>query len=220
MSLSTGELRELVCEKDFKTVLEDGNLKRTSSKLISLLYEDDFTIFRAGEALGIVISNFDNTEQDFVRKILNKLFWHLNDESGAYCRGAPVGIGEIGRTSPFTFEGFRNKTVSLLDDWEVEHKFVIYAIGRAAKNIKNAYPDPLEKLIPFLDHENEEVRGYTVWALGELRDLRAKKPLQKMKEGISEKIKVKLYVEEFREVFLVEFVEEILNKLPNNVTMG
>lgn len=213
MGLTTEKLREIVYKKDFEVILEDTNLKRTSSKIISLLYEDDFTIFRAGEALGLTISYFDSSEQDFVRKILNKLFWHLNDESGAYCRGAPVGIGEIGRTSPITFEGFKNKTVSLLDDWEVEHKFVIYAIGRAVENIRDAYPEPVEKLIPFLKSENEEVVGYTIWALGELRDARAEIPLKELNNRTSDELIVRLYQGEFREVRLIELIEETLGKL-------
>lgn len=47
------------------------------------------------------------------RNYILRLFWHLSDESGAYCIGAPLGIAEIGRNNPEEFEGFKNKYVSL-----------------------------------------------------------------------------------------------------------
>ncbi|RLI72173.1 hypothetical protein DRO97_09105, partial [Archaeoglobales archaeon] len=68
-----------------------------------------------------------------------------------------------------------NMTASLLNKEEVEMKYVIYAIGRAAKNIKDAYPNPIEKLKPLLNHENPEIRGYAAWALlklGVVNDLK------------------------------------------------
>ena len=74
-----------------------------------------------------------------------RLFWHLSDESGAYCIGAPLGIAEIGRTNPEVFEGFKNR-FALIDDWEVEKKYVVIGTCRLAEIIKDAYPNPAEKI--------------------------------------------------------------------------
>ena len=144
------------------------DLKKVASSLISFLYGDELLTFRAAEALGIVCSKIEKYDEEFVKNILRRLFWHLNDESGAYCKGAPLAIGEIGRNAPRAFEGFKNMTVSLLDNEEVEKKYVIYAIGRAAKNLKDAYPNPVEKLKPLINDKNPEIRGYAAWALKKL----------------------------------------------------
>ncbi|MCD6493997.1 MAG: hypothetical protein J7K36_09450 [Archaeoglobaceae archaeon] len=143
------------------------DLKKVATILISFLYGDELLMFRASEALGIVCGRLDEKDTEYVRNVLRKLFWHLNDESGAYCKGAPLAIGEIGRNAKRAFENFKNMTVSLLDNGEVEKKYVIYAIGRAAENIKDAYPNPIEKLKPLLNEE-DEIRGYAVWALKKL----------------------------------------------------
>lgn len=186
------------------------NLKRTASSLISFLYGDELIIFRAAEALGIVCGELEKEDDEFVRGILRRLFWHLSDESGAYCRGAPIAIGEIGRTAIKAFDGFKNMTVSLLDNKEVELKYVIYAIGRAAESVRNAYPDPVEKLIQLLKHENAEIRGYSAWALGELKAEKAIKELEKL---IGDEEEIILYTGFFKRVEIRDVVKEALEKI-------
>ena len=161
------EVQRALISRDYNNLL-NCNLKKVASLLISFLYGSELLIFRASEALGIVCGELEKKDEEFVKNILRRLFWHLNDESGAYCKGAPVAIGEIGRNASKAFEGFKNMTVSLLDNEEVEKKYVIYAIGRAAKNVKDAYPNPVEKLKPFLKEKDAEIRGYAAWALKEL----------------------------------------------------
>jgi len=160
------EIKKALVNRDYSNLLH-MNLKRVASHLISFLYGDELLIFRASEALGVVCGKLEKEDLEFVKNVLRRLFWHLSDESGAYCKGAPVAIGEIGRNASKAFEGFKNMMVSLLDNEEVEKKYVIYAIGRAAKNVKDAYPNPVEKLMLFLE-KNAEVRGYATWALAQL----------------------------------------------------
>jgi len=196
--------------RNYERILNKANLKRISTTLITFLYEDDLLIFRSSEALGLVCRRIEETDTEFVRIILRRLFWHLNDESGAYCRGAPVGIGEIGRNAKKAFEGFRNMTVSLLDNEEVELKFVIYAIGRAAESLRGAYFDPIEKLILFLKNENPEIRGYSAFALGELKAKNAINELEKLRDDVSQ---VEIYDGEIRKKRVNEIVEEAVNKI-------
>ena len=160
------KVKEALLDKNYDDLLS-LDLKKVATILISFLYGDELLMFRASEALGIVCGRLDEKDTEYVRNVLRKLFWHLNDESGAYCKGAPLAIGEIGRNAKRAFENFKNMAVSLLDNDEVEKKYVIYAIGRAAENIKDAYPNPIEKLKPLLNEE-DEIRGYAVWALKKL----------------------------------------------------
>lgn len=137
---------------------------RKPSQLISFLYHPDELIrFRAAEALGYLCRG------ERAKNYILRLFWHLSDESGAYCIGAPLGIAEIGKTNPDVFETFKNKFVSLLDDWEVERKYVAYGVGRTAEVIKDAYPDPVEKLKEKMEKiKNLEFTAYALWALMKL----------------------------------------------------
>ena len=131
------------------------------SKLISFLYHpEEILRFKAAEVLGRKVKGEE------ARNLILRLFWHLNDESGAYCVGAPLGIAEIGRNNPDVFEGFKNKYVSLLDDWEVERKYVAYGIGRLAEIVKDSYPNPVKKLREKINEiEKAEFRAYALWAL-------------------------------------------------------
>jgi hypothetical protein len=136
---------------------EYWKIKRPSFAMQFLYDADEFYRFRGGEALGYLCKG--NTAKNFILR----LFWHLSDESGAYCVGAPLGIAEIGRANPDVFDGFKNKFVSLIDDWEVEKKYVIYGMGRVAHIILDAYPDPRKKLTDVLENTTSpEVAAYAV----------------------------------------------------------
>ena len=136
------------------------------SKLITFLYHpDELLRFKAAEVLGRKVKGEE------ARNFILRLFWHLSDESGAYCIGAPLGIAEIGRNNPEVFEGFKNKYVSLLDDWEVERKYVAYGIGRTAEIVRDAYPNPVEKLREKVEEIGDaSFIAYAIFALKVLGD--------------------------------------------------
>jgi|GEM_PF-515932 hypothetical protein len=150
-------IQNLLIKREFAKI-------RKPSTVLSFLYDvEEIYRFRAAEALGYLCKG------DVARNFILRLFWHLNDESGAYCIGAPLGIAEIGRANPEVFESFKNKFVSLLDDWEVERKYVAYGIGRTAHIVKSAYPDPVEKLSEKIEEINSpEFTVYAVYALRKL----------------------------------------------------
>ncbi len=128
------------------------------SMAMQFLYDaEEFYRFRGAEALGYLCKG------ETARNFILRLFWHLSDESGAYCVGAPLGIAEIGRANPDVFEGFRNKFVSLVDDWEVERKYVVYGMGRVSYLIEDAYPNPKKKVEEVLkEDERVEVVAYAI----------------------------------------------------------
>ncbi|MFO7967182.1 MAG: HEAT repeat domain-containing protein [Archaeoglobaceae archaeon] len=208
------ELKDLLTNRDYEPLVHSEDLKKVCKELITFLYGEDLFIYRASEALGLVCKKQEQ-EQDgeeggeHVKNILRRLFWHLNDESGAYCRGASVAIGEIGRNTE-QFEGFKNMTVSLLDNEEVELEFVIYAVGRAAKSVKNAYPDPFEKLLPLLDHQEPEIRGYAAWALGELG---AEGAIEGLNELLEDENIIRIYQGEFKDMAVKDIAQESLHKI-------
>ncbi len=145
------ELRNYLKNKEYWKI-------RKPSLAMQFLYDsDEFYRFRGAEALGYLCRG--KTARNFILR----LFWHLSDESGAYCIGAPLGIAEIGRTNPDVFEGFKNKFVSLIDDWEVEKKYVVYGMGRVAHLIQDTYPDSKEKIAEVLKNDKSpETIAYAI----------------------------------------------------------
>ncbi|ADB57691.1 hypothetical protein Arcpr_0626 [Archaeoglobus profundus DSM 5631] len=140
--------------------------KLTPKVAMKFLYHpNEFYRFRGAEALGYLCKG------EKARNYILRLFWHLSDESGAYCIGAPLGIAEIGLNNPEVFEGFKNRFVSLLDDWEVERKYVAYGIARTAHLVKDAYPNPVEKLLEVLKElkDNPDFVAYALFALKRLK---------------------------------------------------
>lgn len=209
-----GELKDLLMNRDYEPLIHSEDLKKVCKELITFLYGEDLLIYRASEALGLVCRRKEQEQEqvdgEHVKNILRRLFWHLNDESGAYCRGAPVAIGEIGRNSQ-EFEGFKNMTVSLLDNEEVEFKFAIYALGRAAENVRDAYPDPVEKLLPLLNHEEPQIRGHAAWAIGELG---AEESGEGLNELLEDESVITIYHQgDFKEMAVRDIAGESLNKI-------
>ncbi len=150
------DLRTLLRERRFEEITKP-------SQALKFLYDaDEFYRFRGSEALGALCRG------KVARNFILRLFWHLSDESGAYCIAAPLGIAEIGRTNPNVFEGFKNKFVSLLDDWEVERKYVAYGIYRLGKIVEDSYPNPVEKLTSLIDTLNADFKAYAILALSKL----------------------------------------------------
>jgi len=152
--------------ESLKLKLRLRNFDSLKPKLaMRFLYDaDEFYRFRGAEALGYLCKG------QKAREYILRLFWHLSDESGAYCIGAPLGIAEIGRNNPKEFEGFKNKYVSLLENWEVERKYVAYGIGRTAEIVRDAYPNPKELLLEVVEElKDPNFTVYAVWALGLLK---------------------------------------------------
>lgn len=204
------QLKELLLNRDYKPLIQSEDLKKRCKELITFLYGEDLLIYRASEALGLVCREQElQNGGEHVKNILRRLFWHLNDESGAYCRGAPVAIGEIGRNSQH-FEGFKNMTVSLLDNEEVKSHFVIYALGRAAQSLKDAYPNPVEKLLPLLSHEESQIRSYAAWVLGEFG---TEESIESLKKLLKDEAVIHVYQGEFREMAVKDIAQESLNNI-------
>ncbi len=214
MSVDRNEIRNLLRLREFDG-LSRFKQKKLASMLITFLNdEDELYRFRAAEALGITCKKIAESDEEHVRKILRRLFWSLNDESGSYCVGAPLGIGEIGRNAPVPFEGFKNMLVSLMDNWEVELKYVVYAIGRAASSVKDAYPDPVEKLIPLLKHKKAEIRSYAAWALGELKAEKAREESESLMRDVDE---ITIYDGVFKKLKVKEIAEKALAKINSSL---
>lgn len=128
-------------------------------EVFRFLYSDQEILrFKSAEALGVLCKG------SLAYNYLLRLFWHLSDESGAYCVGAPLAIAEIGLRNPEVFESFKMKFLYLLENEEVERSYVAYGILRNAKIYDfNEAMDLLRKKL--FELEDLKFKAYAILAL-------------------------------------------------------
>ncbi len=128
-------------------------------EVFKFLYSDrEILRFKSAEALGVLCRG------DVAYNYILRLFWHLSDESGAYCIGAPLAIAEIGFRNPEVFEGFKLKYLYLLENEEIERSYVAYGILRNAKVYEDTEArDLLRKKLFQL--EDPRFKAYSILAL-------------------------------------------------------
>jgi HEAT-like repeat len=171
------EIRKLLEEGNFPEVVAlAGREPHVTSLLMQFLYDPhDPLHWRAMEGLGHVAHGHP-TE---VRKIISRLLWLLNEDSGSFGWGAAAALGEIGRHElPVVAEiipmfcGFLEETFSRVP--------MLWGIGRMAQ----VHPEELHEVVPYLlpclADSDPQVRGLSAWALGSLKEPEAREPLNKM----------------------------------------
>lgn len=120
--------------------------------------------WRAVEGLGYVAAS--RPEQ--VRKVINRLLYQLNEDSGSTGWGAASALGEIGRRHLPLVEEILPMFYGFL-----EQKFarvpMLWGLGR----LWEAHPRVLEEAVPlvfaFLGDPDPQMRGLAAWCLGRLR---------------------------------------------------
>jgi hypothetical protein len=172
--------------QEVKALLKEGNFPElvslagresfVTSLLMQFLYDPaDPLHWRALEGLGHVAHGHPKQ----VQKIISRLLWLLNEDSGSFGWGAASALGEIGRHElPVVadiipmFCGLLEETFSRLP--------MLWGIGRMAE----VHPDKLHEVVPYLlpclEDDDPQVRGLSAWALGNLREQTAKEPLEKL----------------------------------------
>jgi hypothetical protein len=171
------EIRKLLEEGNFPELVDKaGRETHVTSLLMQFLYDPhDPLHWRAMEGLGHVAHGHPPE----VRKIISRLLWLLNEDSGSFGWGAAAALGEIGRHElPVVSEiipmfcGFLEETFSRVP--------MLWGIGRMAK----VHPEELKEVVPYLlpclADTDPQVRGLSAWALGNLKEPEAREPLNKM----------------------------------------
>jgi len=124
-----------------------------------------------------------------VQKVISRLLWLLNEDSGSFGWGAAAALGEIGRHELTVvydiipmFCGFLDETFSRVP--------MLWGIGRMAA----VHPEKLHEVVPCLlaclEDSDPQARGLSAWALGNLREQQAAEPLKKL---LDDEQQVELY---------------------------
>ncbi len=171
------EIRTLLQEGKFpELVALAGRESRVTDLLLQFLYDPhDLMHWRALEGLGHVAHGHPRD----VQKVITRLLWLLNEDSGSFGWGAAAALGEIGRHELSVvaeiipmFCGFLDETFSRAP--------MLWGIGRMAQ----VHPEKLHEVVPYLfaclEDEDPQVRGLSAWALGNLKERDAREALEKL----------------------------------------
>ena len=157
--------------------------KRVLSRLLSLTYAaDDLLGWRAVKALGLAAAQVAGQDAEFVRNILRRLMWSLNDESGGIGWRSPQAMGAIIAQCPRQFAEFVPIVVSLFDlDERHFYPGVLWAIGQIADRDRTLVGIALSQVLACLSDPDPQTRGMAAWCLGRLGDAKAVPALEPLR---------------------------------------
>ena len=171
------EIRTLLEKGDFPALVDlAGREPPVTGLLMQFLYDPhDPLHWRALEGLGHVAHGYPGQ----VQKIITRLLWLLNEDSGSFGWGAAAALGEIGRHELSVvayiipmFCGFLEETFSRAP--------MLWGIGRMAE----VHPEKLHEVVPYLlaclADSDPQVRGLSAWALGNLKEQAAREHIEKL----------------------------------------
>jgi hypothetical protein len=131
--------------------------------------------WRAVTLMGILVSRLADQDMESARVIMRRLMWSLNDESGGIGWGSPEAMGEImARHEKLAVEyaailsSYARKDRNFLEH-EMLQRGVIWGIGRLAQQRPHCLTGVDAHLAEFLDSKDAVHRGFSAWALGNLK---------------------------------------------------
>lgn len=171
------EIRTLLKEGKFpELVALAGRENLVTGLLLQFLYDPhDPLHWRALEGLGHVAHGHPPQ----VKKIIGRLLWLLNEDSGSFGWGAAAALGEIGRHELSVVADIIPMFCGFLEE-PFSRAPMLWGIGRLAE----VHPKALDEIRPFihpcLKDDDPQVRGLSAWVLGRLKDQEAKGQLEKL----------------------------------------
>ncbi|MFC1884130.1 DVU0298 family protein [Thermodesulfobacteriota bacterium] len=191
-SLSKTAIEKYVKEYNFESILEAaGSDKKIIRNLKRLLYSgDDLFRKRAAEAMGRACAIIGDDNPGIVSRLLASLFYSITD-TAAFTWGAFEAIGEIISHRAELYAGYIPQLYQFLGD-ETRRASVLETVGRIAL----ARPDLIRKhtfhFFSFLNDDNPQVKGYTIWLLGNLGAHEAREDIEKF---MDEQHEISIYEE-------------------------
>ncbi len=164
-----------VLREEIKGVLRQADLPglaalaaadgRVGEMLLQFLYDpEDLLHWRALEGLGVVAA----AQPGQVQKLISRLLWLLNEDSGSFGWGAAAALGEIGRGNLALVKEIISMFCGLLEE-EFSRAPMLWGVGRLAE----LHPEELNEVLPmivlFLTSADPQVKALAAWALGKAR---------------------------------------------------
>ena len=142
--------------------------RRTLSLLLGLTYSPDETVaWRAVEGLGVAAAAVAEEDPEFVRGILRRLLWSLNDESGGIGWKSPQALGAIVAARLDLFRDFVPLVLSLFElEEEAFRPGTLWAVGQVALRDAASVQGAAPWVLACLDHPDPATRGHACWCAG------------------------------------------------------
>ncbi|MEW6266613.1 MAG: DVU0298 family protein [Thermodesulfobacteriota bacterium] len=128
-----------------------------------LFDQEEIIAWRAVEALGWVA----RADQWLLEKIIGRLIYTLNEDSGSVGWMAPQALAEICVQAPDLVEDFFPQVINSMK-MPVFRPGVVWAIGRVARDLPHLVAETGPALMECLSDPNPQVRGLAGRALGRL----------------------------------------------------
>jgi hypothetical protein len=165
-----GQLREkivaLLQAGDFAGLTElAGQESGVAAILMQFLYEPGALLYWRGlEGLGRVAGSHPGQ----VGKLINRLLYLLNEDSGSNGWGAAAALGEIGRNQIALVQEIIPMFVGFLEE-PFSQEPMLWGVGRLAEVQAELLHEVLPEIVPFLTSPKPQLRGLAAWGLGKAR---------------------------------------------------
>ena len=188
-------LFDLLSQGDLdKAFLEIGRLpaRQIINPLLSFIQSGNEKLkWRAVKATGQIVSRLAESDLEAARVIMRRLMWTLNDESGGIGWGSPEAMGEI----LAAHSGLAQEYAVILLSYArengnyLEHeglqRGLLWGIGRLSEKRPELVEGAIAFLLPYLESQDEVIRGLAVRLMGLLQVKEALPRLRRLKEDNS-----------------------------------
>jgi hypothetical protein len=157
------QIVQMLREADFSALVKLAATERgVGEMLLQFLYDpDDLVHWRALEGLGYLAG----AHPEQVRKLISRLLWLLNEDSGSFGWGAAAALGEIGRGNIALVKEIISMFCGFLEE-EFSRAPMLWGIGRLAEIHPDRLDEVLPMIVPFITSADPQVRALAAWALG------------------------------------------------------
>ncbi len=160
-----------------------------ADQLLNYLFDpEDLLHWRAVEGLGWVAG----AQPEQVRKLISRLLYQLNEDSGSFGWMAAAALGEIGRHQLPVVAEIVPMFYGFLEQ-EFPRVSMLWGLGRFWEVHPRALPEAVPLLLDLLQDPDPRVRGLSAWCLGRAGAREAQEALKGLLEDGSE---VELYDQE------------------------
>jgi len=195
------KLFDLLSQGDLdKALLETGRLppRQIINPLLSFIQSGNEKVkWGAVKATGQVVSRLAESDLEAARVIMRRLMWTLNDESGGIGWGSPEAMGEILAAHSGLAQEYALILLSYAreDGNYLEHeglqRGLMWGIGRLSEKRPELVRGSAEFLLPYLQSQDEVIRGLAARVMGLLQ---AKEAVPALRELIEDKVELTLMV--------------------------
>jgi hypothetical protein len=164
------QIVQLLRTGDFPGLVElAGRDPRVGAQLLLYLYAPgDLLHWRALEGLGRVAGVYPRQAQ----KLIGRLLWLLNEDSGSFGWGAAAALGEIGRHQLSLVEDIIPMFCGFLEE-EFSRAPMLWGVGRLGEVHPELLGEVMPLVIPLLEDGDPQVRALAAWCLGKVRQVEA-----------------------------------------------